>query len=305
MDKIMQENKPMVLLVDDSPETLSLLIEALETAGLMTLVARSGAAALKILAQVKPDLILLDAVMPGMDGFAACRTIKEQSDFALIPIVFMTGLDDSEHVVKGLNAGGVDYVTKPIRPDELIARVSVHVANARMIRDARQALDGSGQSLIAFHTDTSIAWASPRAIELLGTDLNALRADAGSRLERWIDDVSHQPLSKTLPLDLERHDGSSVRLHSLGRSGSGDVLARTSQNRTELPGQILSQNLPLSAREGEVLAWLANGKSNKDIATILNLSPRTVTKHVEQIFTKLGVENRTAAAAIAFKHLAA
>lgn len=304
MDSLMPDDRHMVLLVDDSPETLSLLIEALETAGLMTLVARSGEAALKILAQVKPDLILLDAVMPGMDGFAACQAIKNQSDFALIPIVFMTGLDDSEHVVKGLKAGGVDYVTKPIKPDELIARVSVHVANARSIRDARQALDGSGQSLIAFRTDLSIAWASPRAIELLGTDMSALRADASSLLERWIDEVSRQPLSASRPLDLERHDGSRVRLHSLGRSGSGDVLARASLIRTEPPGQILSQNLPLSAREGEVLAWLANGKSNKDIATILNLSPRTVTKHVEQIFTKLGVENRTAAAAIAFNHLA-
>ena len=174
-----------------------------------------------------------------------------------------------------------------------------------MIRDARQALDGSGQSLIAFRTDMSIAWASPRAIELLGTELNALRSNASNDLGRWIDDVGRQPLSASHPLDLERVDGSSIRLHSLGRSGSGDVLARASLNRTEPPGQILSQRLPLSAREGEVLAWLANGKSNKDIATILNLSPRTVTKHVEQIFVKLGVENRTAAAAIAFSHLSA
>ena len=305
MDSLMPDDRHMVLLVDDSPETLSLLIEALETAGLMALVARSGEAALKILAQVTPDLILLDAVMPGMDGFDVCRMIKEKNDFTLIPIVFMTGLDDSEHVIKGLKAGGVDYVTKPIKPDELIARVSVHVANARMIRDARQALDGSGQSLIAFRADMSIAWASPRAIELLGANLNALRANANSLLQCWIDEVTRQPLSRSHPLDLERHDGGSVRLHSLGRSGSGDVLARASLNRMVPPGEILSQKLPLSPREGEVLAWLANGKSNKDIATILNLSPRTVTKHIEQIFTKLGVENRTAAAAIAFSHLSA
>lgn len=297
--------KQMVLLVDDSPETLNLLIEALETAGLMTLVARSGDAALKILEQIQPDLILLDAVMPGMDGFAACRAIKEQDDFALVPIVFMTGLDDSEHVIKGLKAGGVDYVTKPIKPDELIARVSIHVANARMIRDARHALDGSGQSLIAFRMDSSMAWASPRAIELLGTDLNALCAKARRALARWIDEVSHQPLSKVHPLHLKRCDGGAVKLLSLGRSGSGDVLSRASLVCQDPPGEILSRKLSLSAREGEVLAWLANGKSNKDIATILNLSPRTVTKHVEQIFTKLGVENRTAAAAIAFSHLAA
>ena len=298
-------DKHMVLLVDDSPETLSLLIESLETAGLMTLVARSGHAALKILAQIKPDLILLDAVMPGMDGFSVCQTIKGQADFALIPIVFMTGLDASEHLVRGLKVGGVDYVTKPINPDELIARVSVHVANARMIRDARQALDGAGQSLVAFHTDASISWASARAIELLGTDLSALKENAGKDLARWITEVAQQPLSKAHPLQLDRRDGGSVKLHSLGRSGSGDVLVRASLIRQDPPGQILSQELSLSAREGEVLAWLANGKSNKDIATILNLSPRTVTKHIEQIFAKLGVENRTAAAAMAFSRLSA
>jgi len=303
-DDIVTE-KPMVLLVDDSPETLNLLIEALETADLMTLVARSGDAAIAILERVKPDLILLDAIMPGMDGFTACRTIKERTEFALIPIVFMTGLDDAEHIVKGLRAGGVDYLTKPINPDELIARVAVHVATARMIKDARQALDGTGQSLVAFRPDKSIAWASTRAINLLGTALTELDAKAITNLERWIDHVSREPLSKNQPLHLNRKDGAAVTLTSLGRSGSGDMLVRTCQKRCDPPGQILSEQLDLSSREGEVLAWLAHGKSNKDIAAILSLSPRTVTKHIEQIFTKLGVENRTAAAAMAFRHLAA
>lgn len=297
--------KHVVLLVDDSPETLTLMIEALETAGLMALVARSGDAALTILERVRPDLILLDAVMPGMDGFTVCRGIKERPEFELIPIVFMTGLDDSEHVVKGLEAGGVDYLTKPIEPAVLIARVAVHVANARMIRDARQALDGTGQSLIAFRADQSLAWASARAIDLLGAHLDALGADAVANLRRWIDQVSRLPLSKSPPLHLDRTDGDAIALTSLGRSGSGDILVRASLHCQAPPGEILSQKLTLSAREGEVLAWLTHGKSNKDIAVILSLSPRTVTKHIEQIFTKLGVENRTAAAAIAFRHLAA
>jgi len=299
------EEKHVVLLVDDSPETLTLLIEALETAGLMALVARGGEAALAILERVKPDLILLDAIMPGPDGFKVCQTIKERPDFASIPIVFMTGLDDSEHVVKGLKAGGVDYVTKPIVPDELIARVSVHIANARLIADARQALDGSGHSLMAFRTDMSVSWASPRAIELLGSALETLDAVSITRLQRWLGRISSQPLSKTSTLDLERIDSAAIKITPLGRSGSGDILVRLTPDNQEPPGDILSQQLNLSAREGEVLAWLARGKSNKDIATILNLSPRTVTKHIEQIFTKLGVENRTAAAAMAFTHLSA
>jgi DNA-binding response OmpR family regulator len=114
-------DRGIVLVVDDSPETLRLLTDALEEAGMTVLVAREGEHALSIVAKVVPDVVLMDAVMPGTDGFATCRKLKQNRALAHVPIIFMTGLSDTEHIIKGLEAGGVDYVTKPIVPGELFS----------------------------------------------------------------------------------------------------------------------------------------------------------------------------------------
>jgi DNA-binding response OmpR family regulator len=127
-----------VLVVDDTPDTLGFLTDALEHANLTVLVATDGAGAIRLLSHVTPDLILMDAVMPQMDGFATCRAIKADPALAHLPVIFMTGLSDTEHVVLGLEAGGVDYVAKPIVVDELLARIRVHLANARIARCHRR-----------------------------------------------------------------------------------------------------------------------------------------------------------------------
>src|SRR5688572_24101719 len=120
-------NPDIVLVVDDDPDSRALLHAALTSAGLKTLLAADGTRALALLGDLSPDLILLDAVMPDPDGFETCRRIKAQPSLAHIPVIFMTGLTETEHVVAGLSAGGVDYVTKPIILDELIARIHVHL----------------------------------------------------------------------------------------------------------------------------------------------------------------------------------
>src|SRR5690606_32978656 len=109
-----------VLVVDDSPDTLSLVNDTLDQAGFNVLVALEGRQALTMARRIRPDLILLDAVMPAMDGFSTCRELKLQPDLAGIPVIFLTGLAEKENVVKGLEAGGVDYLTKPIDPNELL-----------------------------------------------------------------------------------------------------------------------------------------------------------------------------------------
>src|SRR5689334_17061397 len=116
----------VVLIVDDVPDNLSVLHDALDEAGYTVLVATHGEAALQRALQAQPDIVLLDAVMPGMDGFEVARRLKAQAETAHIPIVFMTGLTDTEHVVAAFEAGGVDYVTKPIRPREVLARITAH-----------------------------------------------------------------------------------------------------------------------------------------------------------------------------------
>src|SRR4051812_30374628 len=106
--------RDIVLVVDDSPDTLSLLTEALEHSGVMVLVATSGAQALSVVGRITPDGILMDGLMPGMDGFEATRRLKALGAVAHVPVIFMTGLTETQHIVQGLEAGGVDYLTKPI-----------------------------------------------------------------------------------------------------------------------------------------------------------------------------------------------
>ena len=130
-----------ILVVDDSPETLSFLTDALEHSGATVLVATEGARALALVDRITPDVILMDAIMPGMDGFETCRRLKANAALSHVPIIFMTGLSETEHIVEGLEAGGVDYVTKPIVLDVLLARIRVHLANARTAQSARLALD--------------------------------------------------------------------------------------------------------------------------------------------------------------------
>src|SRR4051812_14534632 len=158
----------LVLIVDDVPDNLSVLHDALDEAGYTVLVATSGEAALQRAAQALPDILLLDAVMPGIDGFEVARRLKARPDTAHIPIVFMTGLTETEHVVAAFQAGGVDYVTKPIRPREVLARIAVHMQVARQARQARNALDAFGHATMAVHIGSGRAvWQTPLARKLL------------------------------------------------------------------------------------------------------------------------------------------
>src|SRR5947207_7294814 len=133
-------NSEVVLIVDDVPDNLAVLHDALDESGYTVLVATNGEQALQRAAQARPDIVLLDAMMPGIDGFEVARRLKADAATAHIPIVFMTGLTETEHLIAALEAGGVDYVTKPIKPKEVLARMNVHLQGARRARqEARQA----------------------------------------------------------------------------------------------------------------------------------------------------------------------
>jgi CheY-like chemotaxis protein len=160
----------LVLIVDDVPDNLQLLHDALDAAGHTVLVATHGEAALQRARLSLPDVILLDAVMPGMDGFEVARRLKQDYVTRPIPIVFMTGLTDSEHVVAAFAAGGADYVTKPLRPPEVLARIAAHTANARQMQQASSALDAFGQATLALNPDNGrLVWqTSPGSAVALG-----------------------------------------------------------------------------------------------------------------------------------------
>ncbi len=293
-------NKTVALIVDDSPETLSMLNETLDNAGHTVLVAMEGQQALMITQNITPDIILLDALMPNMDGFETCRKIKEIPKLAHVPVIFMTGLSDSASIVKGLEAGGVDYVTKPINSDELVARMRVHLTNAQLAQSARNALDNTGNFLFAVNAYCEIIWATPQARELFsgGKEIH-LDDQACTQIKQLSDPRFNKEKSIFI-----NQGGKQLEIKYVGVTNDGDLLLRLMDLERPSDTQSLSDAFSLTEREAEVLLWVARGKTNREIGTILTMSPRTVNKHLEPIFRKLGVENRTSAAAMALKIMA-
>jgi DNA-binding response OmpR family regulator len=292
--------RDIVLLVDDSPDALGFLTEALEASGYSVLIATSGHAALSIVARISPDLILLDAVMPGMDGFEACKALKADPVVAQVPVIFMTGLTETEHVVKALESGGVDYLTKPINIDELRARIRVHLSNARSAQSARVALDAAGRHLLAIRGDGQVHWTTPQANRLIETatghadGISAVAKAAATWLvQRRSGAVSPQ---SEQGFSFSEATGLPLTLSLLGTIGADEYLFRLTSTNRQSEDETLRQNFGLTHRESEVLLWIAKGKANRDIGEILGLSSRTVNKHLEQIYAKLGVENRASAA---------
>lgn len=295
------KKRDIVMVVDDSPETLRLLTDALDGAGMTVMVAMDGAAALRIVDQITPDIVLLDAVMPGIDGFETCRRLKRDAGLADVPVIFMTGLADTEHIVRGLEAGGVDYVTKPIVIEEMIARIRVHLVNARLTQSARNALDVSGRYLLAVTALGRIKWATPQAQKLLADNLDPTAEDElvlPSQLLPWLEMVRKSATGATGLQSVALPSNEQLRLQYMGRTADNEILLRLAKDGSGVSTEF-SKTLGLTSRESEVLSWLSKGKTNRDIAQILGLSPRTIDKHLEQVYAKLGVENRTAAAAIA------
>ena len=292
----------VVLIVDDQPGNLSLLHDALDESGYTVLVATSGEQALASAQRTLPDVVLLDAVMPGMDGFEVARRLKSEPATAAVPIVFMTGLTDTEHVVAAFSAGGVDYVTKPIKPKEVLARVAAHVHNARLQRQARNALDAFGHAtLVVRLADGRLVWQTALARRLLAAYYGDEHAEAApDELLRWARAQAERAAAGAEPSALVVARGAkrlNFALHEATGDGEWLVVLREASDAAIVEAMVLAFKLTL--REAEVLYWVVKGKTNRDIGDILGTSPATVKKHLEHVFVKLGVETRTAAANLA------
>ena len=303
-----RETRDIVLVVDDSPETLRMLTDAIEEAGMTVLVAREGAHALSIVERMTPDVILMDALMPGADGFETCRRLKQKKALAHVPIIFMTGLTDTERIIEGFEAGGVDYVTKPIVPGELLARLRVHLVNARIAHSAHTALDAFGRFLLAANHAGKVMWCTPQAARLLGTAFSDFDTEGyvlPRHIREWLEHcAAEQAGSGSAAIELTPVQSTTkLQLLYIGQVGPDENLLRLIEGDAGRDQAVLKQKLLVTEREAEVLLWIARGKSNRDIAEILSLSPRTVNKHLEQIYAKLGVENRTSAAALTVRTL--
>tara|TARA_B110000967_G_C18895513_1_gene570345 strand:+ start:3588 stop:4493 length:906 start_codon:yes stop_codon:yes gene_type:complete len=289
----------VVLIVDDNPETMSMLNDTLSEVGLTVLVALSGEQALTIARRIKPDIILMDAMMPEMDGFEACRRIKADAVIAHIPVIFMTGLSASEDMVRGFDAGGIDYVTKPINVEGLIARMRAHLTNSRIATGARQALDTLGQHSLSVDLKGNILWSTPNThsmMESLGASHDWITTIVPTLLSPWLAQGAQEPL---LVDDLSE----PLLVTALESKDTDEKLLLIEPANKPKEEDLLKEKFELTTREAEVLTWIAKGKTNHEIALILDFSPRTANKHLEQIFRKLNVENRTTAAAVSLRYL--
>lgn len=173
--------KPMhILLVDDNPNNLKVLSEAIQGCGWKALMATDGESALEQTAYAHPDLILLDVMMPGLDGFETCRRLKANLITQNIPVIFMTALADATDKVKGLEIGAVDYITKPFQQEEVIARLRLHLKISQLTRTLEQRVQERTAEL------------TQSLQELQQTQLQLIQSEKMSTLGQLVAGIGHE-----------------------------------------------------------------------------------------------------------------
>jgi DNA-binding NarL/FixJ family response regulator len=265
-----------LLLVDDTPANLSLLLDALGGAGYDLRIAESGESALAQMMRHVPDLVLLDVMMGGIDGFETCRRIKAHPSWRDVPVIFMTVLGDPNEKVRAFDAGAVDYITKPVHPPELVAHVRTHLGLRALQRSLEEEL------ALRIDAENQLSQSLDRAVVLM---------DGGGRIvftTRFAENLLHKHVA-----------GYEPGMLPAALKAGDDLVTLVLEERDASVGPTALRRLGVSPREAEVLYWIAEGKGNAEIAIILGTSLRTVEKHVERIFDKLGVDSRVAAAVAA------
>ena len=293
-------HRATLLIVDDTPDNIAVLFDFLIEHGFKVLVCESGQAALNTLEVEEPDLILLDVMMPGIDGFETCRRLKTLPAGQEVPVFFMTALGAPFDKVRGLQAGAVDYITKPVYPQEVLARIQTHLEIRRLQKDLLEqndrldtALQRSihAESLLRSTLDRALVILRQPNLELLFSTRHAAAfLDDPANLEtlrnalRDHHDTFTLGNGETYVIDLGAEDPAAGTL----------LLNLTPRRRVPEPQDLRA--LGLTPRESEILFWIAQGKTSPEIAIILGMQICTVKKHVENILPKLGVETRLAAA---------
>ena len=304
-------SRQTILIVDDVPANLGVLLDFLDTAGYQVLVAESGESALSQLAYARPDIILLDVTMPGIDGYETCRRLKHDSQWRDTPVLFLTALNETTDKVRAFEVGAVDFISKPLHPEEVLARVRAHLqirslqqdleeknallekAVALRIEAENQLQQSLDRAVLIVRDHDQILFCTRLARRLLdryfpsGSHTNRLPPPLvewsmnGQTREPWTKEMEETRLQARMFAETER--GASFMLlleeHAIGGGSPASLLC-----------------LGLTPREAEVLFWIAHGKTSPEIAIILDAALNTVKKHVQNILLKLGVETRLAAA---------
>jgi DNA-binding response OmpR family regulator/DNA-binding CsgD family transcriptional regulator len=296
-------SKGIVMIVDDIPGNLALLSDMLSEAGYRVLVATDGLSAIEQISYLKPDIILLDVMMQGIDGFETCNRLKANPETADIPVLFMTALTELDDLLRGFDEGAVDYIVKPIRPPEVLARIDVQLNQARNLKRAEIALTSSPFSALAADSTGTITWLTPCAKQWLDlfVQKHAITCPCSSGnplpslLLSWYKANLNPGIDSEPDTFLSHRQGISFSAKISPCLHNGEYLLVLDQSSAEWDLESVRQNLGLTFREVEILMWVSMGKTNKEIGIILGSSPRTINKHLEHIFEKLGVGTRAAA----------
>jgi DNA-binding NarL/FixJ family response regulator len=313
-----------VMVVDDVPANVDVVLGFLHESGYRVLVADSGVRGIEQLELELPDLILLDLMMPGMDGIETCLQIKARDAWKHIPIVMMTAADELSKKLAAFEAGAVDFLTKPIQPEEVLARVQTHLhirelqaqletvnrslqhknqelaEEIELRLDAEKQLEASlEQALLISNRQGEVLFATRQAQLLLDTFFSSTpKHRLPLELQTWLAGPDNLK-----PLHVTHKKRGEIEIDNFALSTSGNLSLMRMDHRNGDKGPKALLALGLTAREAEVLYWITEGKTNPEIAIILDSSTNTVKKHANNLFAKLGVETRTAAARTALQVL--
>ena len=302
---------PSILIVDDLPGNLGGLLDFLHDAGYEVRVAASGESALERMERTRPDIILLDVNMPGIDGFETCRRLKADARWKDTPVLFLTALNDLVDKVRGFEVGAVDFISKPLQAEEVLARVRAHLqiralqqtladqnellraAIALRVEAEAQLQESLQSAVVIVHDHDAMGFCTRLARQLLDKyfpDHAGLRR-LPAALSAWA-----QNGGGSEPWHLE-NDGARLEARLYAERPLGRSWLLTLEETVLVPDSPSNLwRLGLTVRETEVLYWIAHGKSNPEIAIILGAALNTIKRHVQSLLMKLGVESRLAAA---------
>jgi DNA-binding response OmpR family regulator len=324
----LEQKEPVVLIVDDTQIDIDILSFALSRERYRVAVAMNGIHALDMVGKISPDLVLLDIMMPEMDGFELCKILKESAETKDIPVIFLTVKDETEDIVRGYRYGAVDYVTKPFNSEELLARICTHL-ELKKKRDNEQELismltttlkerERAEHALQQAH-DNLERLVEERTAELLIKNRQLMdeieerkRAEAAlenksqtleefntalkvllEQRERDKDELEEWVLSNVKNLIMPNVEKLN-RLNTKTKSTPYLTLLETNLKdlTSSFSQRLSSRYLNLTTKEIQVANLIKDGKSSKDIAELIGISERTIDFHRKNIRKKLGLNNR-------------
>lgn len=261
-----------ILIVDDSPDMIHLLSKLLSDRGHHVRAAKEGGLSLKIAQTNPPELFLLDINMPGMDGYALCTELKKQASLQDIPVIFVSGYEQPENKLQAFEAGGVDYICKPIHAEELLSRVTTHVELYRLRKNLQLQVEEKtrelGETLTALRVlMTQQQQDSKETEKNILNNINSLVIPYAERLQKTLLNENQLNIVDMLIANLKQVSDSLINNHDL-------------------------LQMKLTPVEIQVTNLIKEGKQTKEIASLLNLSDLTISTHRKNIRKKLNIKDR-------------